>query len=174
MRGNYKVVSDWAAREPAGQARRLTVRFWLRPVEIQGDQRVQRLMLERTRLDDSGAFTGTGELETLEVSMVLRSVGYQVTTVVNTGGASPAFTVTEVDSYVVGQESYRTDVTVHNNTGGALPMTVYRAGDCFLQNSDVGYGRVDGSAVACRARNDDGTPGDRIEQWAPITGGSSY
>ena len=53
-------------------------------------------------------------------------------------------------------------------------MVVYRAGDCFLQNSDVGFGRVDGSAVACRARNDDGTPGDRIEQWAPITGGSSY
>ncbi len=34
-------------------------------------------MLERTRLDESGAFTGTGELETLDVSMVLRSVGYQ-------------------------------------------------------------------------------------------------
>jgi ferredoxin--NADP+ reductase len=77
VRGNYKVISDWAAREPAGQARRLTLRFWLRPVEIQGDERVRRLVLERTRLDDSGAFTGTGELETLEVSMVLRSVGYQ-------------------------------------------------------------------------------------------------
>jgi ferredoxin/flavodoxin---NADP+ reductase len=77
VRGNYKVISDWAAREPAGQPRRLTVRFWLRPVEIQGDQRVRRLVLERTRLDESGAFTGTGELETLEVSMVLRSVGYQ-------------------------------------------------------------------------------------------------
>jgi uncharacterized repeat protein (TIGR01451 family) len=99
---------------------------------------------------------------------------YQVTTVVNTGGASPALTVTEVDSYVVGQESYRTDVTIHNNTGSATPLVVYRAGDCYLQNSDVGYGRVDGAAVSCRAVNDDGSPGDRIEQFAPITGGSSY
>jgi ferredoxin--NADP+ reductase len=77
VRGNYKVISEWAAREPAGQPRRLTLRFWLRPAEIQGDQRVQRLVLERTRLDQSGAFTGTGELEALDVSMVLRSVGYQ-------------------------------------------------------------------------------------------------
>ncbi len=99
---------------------------------------------------------------------------FQVTTVVASAATDPAFTVTEVDSYVAGQESYRTDVTVHNNGGSGLPVVVYRAGDCFLQNSDVGFGRVDGSAVACRARNDDGTPGDRIEQWAPISGGSSY
>jgi ferredoxin/flavodoxin---NADP+ reductase len=77
VRGNYKVISDWAARPASGQARRLTLRFWLRPVEIQGSQHVDGLVLERTRLDDSGAFVGTGELETLPVGMVLRSVGYQ-------------------------------------------------------------------------------------------------
>ena len=77
VRGNYAVIRDWAARSPAGAARRLTVRFWLRPVEIQGAERVSGLTLERTRLDDQGRFTGTGELETLPVQMVLRSVGYQ-------------------------------------------------------------------------------------------------
>jgi len=58
-------------------ARTLTIRFWLRPVEITGDEQVTGLVLERTRLDENGAFQGTGELETLEAQMVLRSVGYQ-------------------------------------------------------------------------------------------------
>ena len=60
-----------------GHARTLTIRFWLRPVEITGDERVTGLVLERTRVDENGAFQGTGELETLEAQMVLRSVGYQ-------------------------------------------------------------------------------------------------
>jgi ferredoxin--NADP+ reductase len=77
VKGNYTVISGWAAREPTGQPRRLTLRFWLRPVEITGSDRVRGLVLERTRLDDDGVFTGTGELETLDVGMVLRSVGYQ-------------------------------------------------------------------------------------------------
>ncbi len=77
VRGNYAVIKDWAARSPAGAVRRLTVRFWLRPVEIQGAERVSGLTLERTRLDDQGRVIGTGELETLPVQLVLRSVGYQ-------------------------------------------------------------------------------------------------
>jgi ferredoxin--NADP+ reductase len=77
VRGNYTVISDWAARPPAGGGRRLTVRFWLRPVEITGGNAVEGLTLERTRLDASGKLAGTGELETLDVQMVLRSVGYQ-------------------------------------------------------------------------------------------------
>jgi ferredoxin--NADP+ reductase len=77
VRGNYTVISGWAGRPAAGRARRLTVRFWLRPVEIQGPERVTGLTLERTRLDETGAFTGTGQRETLACQMVLRSVGYQ-------------------------------------------------------------------------------------------------
>jgi ferredoxin/flavodoxin---NADP+ reductase len=78
VRGNYTVIKDWAQRTPAATGRRLTVRFWLRPVEIQGsNEAVSGLVLERTRLDESGKLQGTGALETLPVQMVLRSVGYQ-------------------------------------------------------------------------------------------------
>jgi ferredoxin--NADP+ reductase len=81
VRGNYKVISDWASRGEAeagvGAARRLTVRFWLSPVEIQGESKVEGLIVERTRLDASGRLTGTGQHETVPVQMVLRSVGYQ-------------------------------------------------------------------------------------------------
>src|SRR5262252_7194554 len=77
VRGNYTVIKDWAGRTPAGAARRLTVRFWLRPVEILGGNAVEGLTLERTRLGESGRLEGTGAMETLDVQMVLRSVGYQ-------------------------------------------------------------------------------------------------
>ena len=86
VRGNMVAIRKWADQgaadgdqepRPAGHSRKLTVRFWLRPVEISGAERVGGVTLERTRLDDSGAFQGTGELETIEAQMVLRSVGYQ-------------------------------------------------------------------------------------------------
>src|SRR5215469_4064039 len=77
VRGNYTVISDWASREPAGVARRLTVRFWLSPAEIHGAEKVEGLPLVRTRRDADGRLKGTGQFETLAVQMVLRSVGYQ-------------------------------------------------------------------------------------------------
>ncbi|MEV0588179.1 FAD-dependent oxidoreductase [Nonomuraea sp. NPDC050310] len=77
VRGNIDVLQSWAARPPEGRPRRLDVRFWLRPVEILGAERVEGLRLERTRLSEEGRVVGTGEFETLPVGMVLRSVGYQ-------------------------------------------------------------------------------------------------
>jgi ferredoxin/flavodoxin---NADP+ reductase len=82
VRGNLVAISKWArygAAPPTstGHSRRLVVRFWLRPVEILGSDRVAGLNLERTAIDASGAFGGTGQFETLDAQMVLRSVGYQ-------------------------------------------------------------------------------------------------
>jgi ferredoxin--NADP+ reductase len=82
VRGNMVAIAKWAqgqAAEPAatGHSRRLTVRFWLRPVEILGNERVSGITLERTAISADGAFGGTGEFETLGTQLVLRSVGYQ-------------------------------------------------------------------------------------------------
>ncbi len=82
VRGNMVAIAKWAqgaAPAPAatGHNRRLTVRFWLKPAEILGTERVSGIILERTALDADGRLGGTGELETLGVQMVLRSVGYQ-------------------------------------------------------------------------------------------------
>lgn len=77
VRRNLAVLQGWAAREPAGRPRRIHVRFLLRPVAIIGSQAVERLRLERTRLDGTGNVTGTGEHEEIPVGMVLRSVGYR-------------------------------------------------------------------------------------------------
>ena len=104
VRGNYKVISDWAARTPAAGTRRLTVRFWLRPVEILGPQRVSGLTLERTRLDASGAFTGTGEYETLAAQLVLRSVGYQSVPLPGVPFDERSSTVPNADGRVLGAD----------------------------------------------------------------------
>jgi ferredoxin--NADP+ reductase len=77
VRGNYTVIKEWSGRRSRGSARRLFVRFWQRPTEIHGPRQVSGLTLERTRLDSGGTFTGTGFFDTLNVDMVLRSVGYQ-------------------------------------------------------------------------------------------------
>ncbi|MFG2002770.1 FAD-dependent oxidoreductase [Spirillospora sp. NPDC048911] len=77
VRGNIKVLNGWTGEPPGDRPRRIDVRFWLAPHEIIGTDRVEGLRLERTRLDETGRVTGTGEYETLPVGMVLRSVGYQ-------------------------------------------------------------------------------------------------
>src|SRR5580692_11747268 len=82
VRGNMVAISKWAQGTPvgpaaSGHARRLIVRFWLKPVEILGTERVSGITLERTAIDAGGAFGGTGQYETLDAQMVLRSVGYQ-------------------------------------------------------------------------------------------------
>jgi len=77
VRGNMVAISGWASAGAASGGRRLTVRFWLRPVEILGTDQVSGVVLERTRISADGSFGGTGEMETLDAQMVLRSVGYQ-------------------------------------------------------------------------------------------------
>jgi hypothetical protein len=97
----------------------------------------------------------------------------KVTTVGDVGGSG--LRVTEVDTYVDGQESYRTDVTNSNSGGAAKSGILYRAGDCYLQDTDNGFGfsgSPDGS-VGC-SQNANNTPPGRIEQWVPITGGNTW
>jgi ferredoxin--NADP+ reductase len=78
VRGNLVAMAGWNG-DAAGDGRKLRLRFWLRPAEIQesGSRTVAGLRLERTRLSESGALEGTGEFETLDTQLVLRSVGYQ-------------------------------------------------------------------------------------------------
>ncbi|WP_433173844.1 FAD-dependent oxidoreductase [Actinoallomurus sp. CA-150999] len=77
VRANVAVMHEWAGQPVEGRPRRLDLRFWLRPVEILGTERVEGLRLEHTTLNDEGRVVGTGAYETLPVGLVLRSVGYQ-------------------------------------------------------------------------------------------------
>lgn len=77
----------------------------------------------------------------------------------------------QTDSYQVGEESYRTDIRISNTGGSEERAILYRAGDCYLQDSDTGFGRVDDGAPACVISQ---ASDARIEQWVPITPGSRY
>lgn len=100
---------------------------------------------------------------------------FRVTTVVQ--AASTGLTLTQVDSYVAGNEYYRTDLTVTNSSPSTTwsGLKLYRAADCYLQGSDSGFGFVDSSngAVAC-AQNANNQPQALIEEFAPLTPGSHY
>jgi ferredoxin/flavodoxin---NADP+ reductase len=78
VRGNMVAMRDWLS-PPAGAARNLRVRFWLRPVEIleSSSGTAAGVSVERTRLSAEGKFEGTGEIERIDAQLVLRSVGYQ-------------------------------------------------------------------------------------------------
>jgi ferredoxin--NADP+ reductase len=79
-RKNLETFSEFAARPPAGKPKRVELRFFRSPVEIEGDGRVERIKLAVNELytDDAGAVRArdTGEIETVECGMVLRSIGY--------------------------------------------------------------------------------------------------
>ena len=91
-----------------------------------------------------------------------------VTTV---GAGDSGVRVEQTDSYVIGEESYRTDIRVINDGGAEQRVIVYRAADCYLQESDIGFGRVDNGAPACVISQ---ASDARIEQWVPITPGSRH
>ena len=51
--------------------------FFARPVAIAGDGKVERLVVERTRLDENGAAVGTGETYVIPCGMVVAAIGYK-------------------------------------------------------------------------------------------------
>ena len=51
--------------------------FFAAPVAIEGDGKVQRVRVERMRLDDQYRSVGTGEIYTIDCSMVISCIGYQ-------------------------------------------------------------------------------------------------
>ena len=79
---NLKILRAFAARQPRANAKKLHLRFLVSPTEIIADAagNVAGLALEKNRLearpDGSVAARGTGEIEVLEVGMVLPAIGY--------------------------------------------------------------------------------------------------
>ncbi|MET7453076.1 FAD-dependent oxidoreductase [Streptomyces sp. NPDC005574] len=78
QRRNVEVLRDWTRTPATGAARRMRLRFFLRPIALLPDGgRVGAVRFERTRPDGRGGVTGTGRYEDIEAQLVLRSVGYR-------------------------------------------------------------------------------------------------
>jgi hypothetical protein len=98
---------------------------------------------------------------------------FKVVTVVAAG--TTGLGITQTDTYVVGQESYRTDITVSNSGGADLAAALYHAADCYLQNSDTGFGLIDSASqgIFCTA-NPNNSPVGRVEGFTPLTAGAHH
>ena len=99
---------------------------------------------------------------------------FQVVTVADVG--TTGLRMQQTDSYVIGDEAYRTSIVVSNTGQQSVSGILYRAGDCYLGGSDLGYGftEVFGTrkAVGC-AVNANNSPAGRIEVGA-LTGGNNF
>lgn len=76
QRQNLAMLSGWVGRAPAGARRRIHLRFLRSPVRILGEGRVSGMVVERNTVEAGGRVVGTGVLETLDVGLVVRAIGY--------------------------------------------------------------------------------------------------
>ncbi|GAA3386096.1 FAD-dependent oxidoreductase [Cryptosporangium minutisporangium] len=75
---NVEVLRGWAANpDGVGRPTGVHLRFFTRPVEILGTDRVEGVLTERTALTPDGTLVGTGEQAVIEAQLVVRSVGYR-------------------------------------------------------------------------------------------------
>ena len=120
--GNMKILRSFASRQPRADAKKLHLRFLLSPTEVVADGagKVAGLALEKNRLearpDGALAARGTGQVEVLEVGMVLPAIGFaaeriagvpfdeKARIIANQDGrvVDPALRTVVPDEYVVG------------------------------------------------------------------------
>jgi len=61
---------------PADKPKRMVFDFFAKPVRIEGDGRAERIIVERTELDEKGAARGTGETYEVPASLIITAIGY--------------------------------------------------------------------------------------------------
>ena len=113
-KANLEILREYAARTEHIAPRRITLRFLASPAEIIGDGRITALKIEANKLvvDPNGGLRsrGTGEFETIEAGLVLRSIGYRTVPIESV----PFDYATSTINNIAGQ-------VVHPNTGEVVP-----------------------------------------------------
>src|SRR6185295_16274503 len=56
--------------------KRMVFDFFAKPVRIEGDGKVEKIIVERTELDEQGAARGTGETYEVPASLIITAIGY--------------------------------------------------------------------------------------------------
>ncbi len=94
---------------------------------------------------------------------------YQVVTTADAG--ETGLRLTQTDSYVAGDSSVKTDVQITNTSPTDQSVVLYRAGDCYLANSDYSNGIYASASggVGCLD-----PPSSRLEEWTPLTADSRH
>ncbi|HXS48687.1 MAG TPA: pyridine nucleotide-disulfide oxidoreductase, partial [Sphingomicrobium sp.] len=61
---------------PHDKPKRMVFDFFAKPLRIEGDGNVERVIVERTELDEKGGARGTGESYEVPASLVITAIGY--------------------------------------------------------------------------------------------------
>jgi ferredoxin--NADP+ reductase len=64
--------ADLAADKP----KRMVFDFFAKPVRIEGDGKAEKIVVEKTELDEKGAARGTGETYEVPASLIITAIGY--------------------------------------------------------------------------------------------------
>ncbi|WP_336957894.1 FAD-dependent oxidoreductase [Sphingobium aquiterrae] len=65
------------AKAPAAKPVTIDFAFFSMPVAIEGDDRAERLIVERTVVDPAGHYVGTGERHVIDASLIVSCIGYR-------------------------------------------------------------------------------------------------
>jgi NADPH-dependent glutamate synthase beta subunit-like oxidoreductase len=76
LRKSVGHLRDFANIE-ANKRKTIHFDFFAKPVAIEGDGKVERLIVEKTRLNEQKAAVGTGEIYTIECGLVVSCIGYK-------------------------------------------------------------------------------------------------
>jgi ferredoxin--NADP+ reductase len=75
LRKSVSLLRGFASLEP-DKAKRIVFDFFAKPVAIEGEGRAERIVVERTVLDERGGARGTGETYAVPASLVVTAIGY--------------------------------------------------------------------------------------------------
>jgi ferredoxin--NADP+ reductase len=141
-------LREFAALRP-DKAKTIVFDFFARPVRIEGEGKVERLIVEKTRLDDKGAAVGTGETYTIDCGMVVSCIGYKTPPIEGV--------------------PYEEDRGRFANSGGVIGGGLYAVGWARRGPSGtIGTNRPDGYEVAERIAADLASGGGRKEGRAGL------
>ena len=77
QRKSVSLLRGFAESGPdEAKATRIVFDFFAKPLAIEGEGRAERIIVERTQLDDAGRASGTGETYEVPASLVITSIGY--------------------------------------------------------------------------------------------------
>ena len=75
LRKSVSLLRGFSELDP-NKPKRIVFDFFAKPLAIQGDGKVERIIVERTQLDEKGAARGTGETYEVPASLIVTAIGY--------------------------------------------------------------------------------------------------
>ncbi|MEA3047221.1 MAG: adrenodoxin-NADP+ reductase [Sphingomonadales bacterium] len=141
-------LRDFANLTP-DKAKTIVFDFFARPVRLEGDGKVERLIVEKTRLDERGAAIGTGETYEIPCGLVVTCIGYKTPPIAGV--------------------AYEEDRGRFANAGGVIGGGLYCVGWARRgPTGTIGTNRPDGYEVADRIAADLGAGGGRKQGQAGL------